>query len=178
MAIPGEASYSAPVLAGAFSHGLCRSLYLFGGVRDMQPPRLHMHRPGPTGSIGLETRQDFGSGWREYLFCYEGNTYADQGRFSCLWQRGGIVVRELLPTGGSILSTATSRYGSCSRTGAQGTSQIGGAHRTGWWGFTRRTSPHGKVQRPSVGTGGSCSRSRVQAARCPRSFGPLLQSIP
>jgi hypothetical protein len=28
------------------------------------------------------------------------------------------------------------------------------------------------------GTGGSCYGSRVQAARCPRSFGPLLQSIP
>ena len=150
--ILGEASYSAPVLAGAFPHGFCRSLYIFGEVRDLQPPRSHMHRPGPTRSIGQETRQEFRSGWREYLLCYAGNTYAAQGRFSCMLTCGGIVVRELFPTRGIRSSTATSGYGRCSRTGAQGTGRFGGAHRTRWWGFTRRTSPHGKVQRPTVVT--------------------------
>ena len=33
-------------------------------VRDLQPPRSHWHRPGPTGSIGQETGQEFRSGWR------------------------------------------------------------------------------------------------------------------
>ena len=32
--------------------------------------------------------------------------------------------------------------------------------------------------RGHLGTGGSCIGRRVRAARCPRSFGPLLQSIP
>jgi len=150
--ILGEASYSAPVLAGAFPHGLCRSLYLFGGVRDMQPPRSHRHRPGPTGSIGKETRQEFSSGWREYLLCYSRITYDAQGRFSCLCPWGGIVVHELFLAGGNRLRTATSGYGSYSRTGSQGTGRFGGARRTWWWGFTRKTSSHGKVQRPIVVT--------------------------
>jgi hypothetical protein len=34
------------------------------------------------------------------------------------------------------------------------------------------------ANRGHLGTGGSCIGKRVRAARCPRSFGPLLQSIP
>ena len=55
----------------SLSNGLCRSMYLFDGVRDLRPPRSHMHRPGPTGSIGKETRQAFRSGGRAKL-SYEG----------------------------------------------------------------------------------------------------------
>jgi len=46
-------------------HGFCKSLHLFGGVRDLQPLRSHMHLPGPTGSIGQKARQESMSGWRE-----------------------------------------------------------------------------------------------------------------
>jgi len=35
----------------------------------MRPPRSHRHRPGPTGSIGQETRQAFRSGGRAKLSC-------------------------------------------------------------------------------------------------------------
>jgi hypothetical protein len=57
--------------SSAFSHGRPRSLYLFGGVRDLRPPRSHRHRPGPTGSIGQETRQAFKIGGRAKI-SYEG----------------------------------------------------------------------------------------------------------
>ena len=55
--------------SSAFSHGRPRSLYLFDGVRDLWPPRSHRHRPGPTGSIGQETRQALRSGGRSKLSC-------------------------------------------------------------------------------------------------------------
>ncbi len=35
----------------------------------MQPPRSHMHRPGPTRSIGQEARQEFRNIKREKLSC-------------------------------------------------------------------------------------------------------------
>jgi hypothetical protein len=35
---------------------MCRPLYLFDGVRELQPPRSHRLRPGPTERIGQ--RQD------------------------------------------------------------------------------------------------------------------------
>ena len=95
--------------SGAFPHGLCRLLYLFGGVRYLQPPRSHRHIPGPTGSIGRDTRQDFKSGGRGKLSC-EGiiepvvfgsirslRPLKEERRASGLrWPRG----TELLPTGG------------------------------------------------------------------------------
>ena len=138
----------------SLSNGRPRSLYLFGGVRDLRPPRSHSHRPGPTGRIGQETRQAFKSGGRAKLSCegiFESVIYGSLHSLKPL--------KEDLRTSGH---GAASEYGSSSsrrrqiefrsvrvlelqphrsprhRPARRGT-------RTRRWGFTRRSSPHGKV---------------------------------
>ncbi len=134
---------------GAFPHNLCRSMYLFGGVRGLHPPRSHMYRPGPTGSIGQEFKT------RVHERHGSGSKWAAQGRTSCRWPWGGIVVRELFPTGGGRSSTATRGYESCSRTGAQGNGRFGGAHEHDYEvGYRQKICPHGKSSDPLLWYGG------------------------
>ena len=71
------------------------------------------------------------------------------------------------------------RRGDSDRTTRQGTSasegiQLGGQRSNG----RRRHRGSKPLHRGRMGTGGICIAARVQATRCPRSFGPLLQSVP
>ena len=108
-------------------------------------------------------------------------------------------IRSLTRAGGGRSSTATSGCGGCRRTKAQSTGRFGGVHRTriqaceakpskgeatsqwptaaSWlWSFQSLGSNHSN--RRHMRTDGNCIGSIFQASRSPRSFGPLLQSIP
>ena len=160
-----EACHGATSSPGAFPHGLCISLYLFGGVRDLQSPRSQRHRPGPTGSIGqgykTRVQERYGSG----------SKWAAQGRISCRWPWGGIAVRELFPAGGGKSSIPTGGYKSYSRTGAHGAGRFGGAHEHDYVvGFWQKVCPYGKSNDLLLWYGGPTELLR--------SGGPWGQAVP
>ena len=71
------------------------------------------------------------------------------------------------------------RRGDSNRNTIQGTSALEGTQLGEQRASGRRRHRGSKtLHRGRLGAGGSCIGVRVQAARCPRSFDPLLQSIP